>query len=117
VTGFVGTAVWAAPGWRLANAVGWLLLIGGFLLQYLHVRRTPGSTPLPREVEALLTVLERNGVLRKAEALEEIARLRETAVKARSTHHERRGDPRRSGGNYVALAVLAPRSRWRVLDP
>jgi hypothetical protein len=34
-------------------------------------------------VEALLTVLERNGVLRKAEALEEIARLRETAVKAR----------------------------------
>jgi len=83
VTGFVGTAVWAAPGWRLANAVGWLLLIGGFLLQYLHVRRTPGSTPPPREVEALLTVLERNGVLRKAEALEEIARLRETAVKAR----------------------------------
>jgi hypothetical protein len=43
VTGFVGTAVWATPGWRLANGAGWLLLIGGFFVQNLHVRRTPGS--------------------------------------------------------------------------
>lgn len=29
VTGFVGIALWATPGWRLVNGVGWLLLIGG----------------------------------------------------------------------------------------
>ncbi len=41
VTGFVGTVVWKTHAWRLANVAGWLLLIGGFLLQYLHVRRAP----------------------------------------------------------------------------
>ncbi len=41
VTGFVGTVVWKTHTWRLVNVVGWLLLIGGFLLQYLHVRRAP----------------------------------------------------------------------------
>jgi len=83
VTGFVGTAVWAMPLWRLANAIGWLLLIGGFFLQYLHVRRTPCSTRPASEVEALLNVLERKGVLRNAEVLEEIKQLREKSVTAR----------------------------------
>ena len=35
------------------------------------------------ESEALLNVLERQGVIRKADVLEEITRLRETSVKAR----------------------------------
>jgi len=80
VTGFVGTTVWPHPGWRLANLAGWLLMIGGFLLQYLHVRRTPPSTQPTRTVEALLKVLERKGVITRAEVLEESARLGEKSV-------------------------------------
>ena len=40
VTGFVGTAIYATPGWRLANGMAWLLLIGGLFLQYVNERRT-----------------------------------------------------------------------------
>jgi hypothetical protein len=47
-------------------------------------------------VEALLNVLERKGLLRDAEVLEEIKQFREKSVTARSTYQERRGDPRRS---------------------
>jgi hypothetical protein len=83
VTGFVGTAVWATPGWRLANGIGWLFLVLGFFLHYLSVRRTPLSTWPVSKMEALLNVLERQGVIRKADVLEEITRLRETSVKAR----------------------------------
>jgi hypothetical protein len=82
VTGFVGTAVWAAPGWRLANVIGWLLLIGGFFLQYLSVRRSSGSSTHPLETDALLNVLDYRGVIKKAEVLEEIARVRGRAAKA-----------------------------------
>jgi len=74
VTGFVGTTVWPHPGWRLANLVGWLLLIGGFVLQYLSVRRMPPSTQPASTVEALLCVLEQKGVLTKAEVLAESTR-------------------------------------------
>ena len=83
VSGFVGVVVWAGLWWRLANIAGWLLLIGGLFLQYLGVRRTPGTTPSPSEVEALLDVLAQKGVIRKAEVLEEITRLRGKAMKTR----------------------------------
>jgi len=76
VTGFVGVALWATPGWRLVNGVGWLLLIGGLFLQYLNVRRPALSTRPEGEGEALLNVLERKGVIARAEVLEEIKRLR-----------------------------------------
>ena len=76
VTGFVGTAVWATPMWRLVNGLGWLLLIGGFVLQYLHVRRTPLSTQPTRTVEALLNVLERKGILTQGDVREELAQMR-----------------------------------------
>ena len=76
VTGFVGTAVWATPWWRLVNGVGWLLLIGGFVLQYLCVRRTPLSPRPAGEVEGLLNVLERKGLLTQGEVREEFARMR-----------------------------------------
>jgi hypothetical protein len=81
VTGFVGTTVWPHPGWRLANLVGWLLLIGGFLLQYLALRRTPLSTQPANTVEALLHVLERKGVVTTAEVLAESAKLGEKSVR------------------------------------
>lgn len=71
VTGFIGTTVWPHPGWRLANLVGWLLLIGGFLLQYLHVRRTSRSAQPTRTLDALLAVLERKGLIAQAEVTEE----------------------------------------------
>ncbi len=54
----------------------------------------PGSSPsgrnspsLPQafESEALLNVLERRGVLRRAEVLEEIKQLRQAAAKAQGT--------------------------------
>ena len=80
VTGFVGTTVWPHPGWRLANLTGWLLLIGGFVLQYLHVRRTPLSTQPTRTVVALLNVLERKGVITTAEVLEESTQFGEKSV-------------------------------------
>jgi hypothetical protein len=83
VTGFVGTTVWSHPGWRMANLVGWLLLIGGFLLQYVSVRRAPPSTQPTRTVEALLNVLERKGVITTAEVLEESARLGKKSVTGR----------------------------------
>ena len=83
VTGFVGTTVWPTPGWRLVNLAGWLLMIGGFFLQYVSVRGTPLSTRPASTVEALLNVLERKGVIREAEVLEETLRLREKSVKAR----------------------------------
>jgi hypothetical protein len=82
VTGFVGTVVWATPGWRLVNGVGWLCLIGGLFLQYVTVRRTSLSTQLSSSVGALISVLESKGVITKAEVLAEIARLRERSVKA-----------------------------------
>jgi hypothetical protein len=44
------------------------------------VYRVPGLTPL---LEALLDVVERKGVVRKAEVLEEIKQLRAKSVKAR----------------------------------
>ena len=83
VTGFVGTTVWPTPGWRLVNLMGWLLLIGGFFLQYVSVRRTPLFTRPAGTVEALLNVLERKGVINKAEVLEESTQLGEKSVKAR----------------------------------
>ena len=79
VTGFVGTAVWAALGWRLANVIGWLLLILGFGLQYVSVRQAARPTRRPGESEALLNVLERKGLLAKTEVLDEIKRLRAAA--------------------------------------
>jgi hypothetical protein len=72
VTGFIGTTVWPHPGWRLANLVGWLLLIGGFFLQYLHARRTSRSAEPSRTVNALIAVLERRGLITQAEVTEEI---------------------------------------------
>ena len=71
VTGFVGTAIYATPGWRLANGMAWLLLIGGFLLQFLDVRRTSRSIEPARTVYALLAVLERKGLITQAEVAEE----------------------------------------------
>jgi len=76
VTGFVGTAVWATPAWRLVNGVGWLLLIGGFVLQYVDVRRTPLSTQTARTIDALLHVLQQKGLLTQGEVLEELTRMR-----------------------------------------
>jgi hypothetical protein len=76
VTGFVGTAVWATPMWRLANGVGWLLLILGFVLQYLHMRRTPRPTEPAKMVDALLTVLERKGLLTQGDVREALAQMR-----------------------------------------
>jgi len=76
VTGFVGTAVWATPMWRLVNGLGWLLLIGGFVLQYLHVRRTPRSAQPATKVDALLTLLERKGILTQGDVREELAQMR-----------------------------------------
>lgn len=83
VTGFVGTALWATPGWRLVNGVGWLLLILGFVFQYLHVRRTPLSTRPASTVDTLLSVLERKGLITQAEVLEEITRLKRARGQAR----------------------------------
>lgn len=77
VTGFIGTTVWPHPGWRLVNLVGWLLLIGGFVLQYMHVRRTPLSTHPESTGEALLNVLERKGLITQAEVAEQINHLRQ----------------------------------------
>ena len=48
------------------------------------------------QLEALLKVLERRGVVWNAEVLAEITRLREKSVDGRYNPHERRGDPRRS---------------------
>ena len=51
----------------------------------------------------------------KTEVLGEIKRLREKAVKARSNHHERRGDPDARGaalsGARLAATVIATDSR------
>lgn len=49
VTGFVGTAVWATPAWRPANAIGWLLLIGGFSSNICRC----GAHPAPRGLRVL----------------------------------------------------------------
>jgi len=51
------------------------------------------------QLEALLNVLERQGVIRKAKVLEEITRFREKPVKAREVPHEGRGSPRRVCGS------------------
>jgi hypothetical protein len=48
------------------------------------------------QLEALMNVLERHGLLRKAEVLKEIKTLQAKTPKARQKHHERRGEPRRS---------------------
>ena len=83
VTGFIGTAVWPHPGWRLANLVGWLFLIGGFALQYLSVRRTPLSPQPVSTVDALLTVLERKGLITQAEVVEQSKQLEQTRGQGR----------------------------------
>ena len=106
VTGFVGGIVWAQLWWRLANAVGWLLMVVGFGLQFVGVyrtRRLPPSSVSPHrgdsrvetvpqeqvvpaqalEFEALLNVLERRGLIPRGEVLEEIRRLREKAAMAK----------------------------------
>jgi len=76
VSGFVGMIVWTRLWWRLANAIGWFLLIGGFLLQYLSACRAARCARPPREMEALVNMLERKGILTQGEVLEELARMR-----------------------------------------
>jgi hypothetical protein len=68
-----------------------------------HATRIPCGGQSQSERAALAAVLERKGLLTKAEGLAEVKQLRGTSVKARQTHHERRGDPGargmvRSGG-------------------
>lgn len=63
VSGFVGVVVWAGLWWRLANILGWLLLVLGLFLQYLSVRRTPKRTTSAVEIHTLLALLERKGLL------------------------------------------------------
>jgi hypothetical protein len=45
------------------------------------------------QLEALMNVLERQGLLKKAEVLEEIKRLQANTPKAHQKHQERRGEP------------------------
>ncbi len=75
VSGFVGVVVWAGLWWRLANLAGWLLLSGGLFLQYLGVRRTHGTTTLTREIETLVSLLERKGLLMPGERVEVFTRM------------------------------------------
>jgi Na+/proline symporter len=77
VSGFVGIVVWAGLWWRLANITGWLLLVVGFLLQYVSVRQVSRAARHPSETEAILKVLESKGILTQAEVLEELSHFAE----------------------------------------
>jgi hypothetical protein len=68
------------------------------------------------QLEALMNVLERQGVITKTEVLKEITRLRETTVKARAKSPERRGH-RRRGGRHAERAVGWPRSHAAGIRP
>ena len=68
----------------------------------------PDAVSNAYELAVLVAVLERKGLVTQAEVLEEITRLRAKSVKARYTHHERRGNPDAPAGNT---------SRWRYWHP
>ncbi len=69
VSGFVGVVVWAGLWWRMANILGWLLLVLGLFLQYLGARRAPGSTAYSVETHAVLDLLEQKGLLTHQDVL------------------------------------------------
>lgn len=41
--GWGGAIVWKSLGWRIGNALGWVLLILGFFLQWFALRLTCAS--------------------------------------------------------------------------
>ena len=83
VTGFVGVIVWTNLWWRVANAAGWLLLVLGFLLQWLEVRKAGQCAPSSGELQIVVSLLERKGLLTQQEVLEEIGRVKQVRGQGR----------------------------------